>query len=264
MEQNIKGLILEPTKSAEDNINLNLLEEVLARDIKIVFINATYKELEDKSPNVGYILMDDVKGGFIATRYLLETGHRKIAGIFKRDDIQGVRREEGYRKALESFGVVPEENMIARFTTEDKIIIPKKFVHNLLSNKKNANKIINKKEDINNDKSIKDSLKSVKNENNELIPDAIVCYNDEIAVKVIQAIKECGLSVPQDISVVGYDDSSLATVLDVGLTTVKHPKKQMGELAAHHLIEMLENNCGNHKIICEPELVIRSSCRIIK
>lgn len=232
MEQNIKGLILEPTKSAEKNVNLNLLEEVLARDIKIMFINAIYTDLKSENPNVGCVIMDDVKGGFIATEYLLKIGHRKIAGIFKRDDIQGVKREEGYRKALGNFGIIPDENMIGRFTTENKRIFPKEFVSNLLDKR-----------------------------NNELKPDAIVCYNDEIAVWVIQTIKECGLSVPQDISVVGYDDSSLATVLDIELTTVKHPKKQMGELAARHLIEMLENNSGNHRIIYEPELVIRSSCK---
>lgn len=229
MEQNIKGLIIEPTKSAEENVNLYLLKEALARDIKIMFINATYKELESEKPNVGYIIMDDVKGGYIATHYLLETGHRRIAGIFKQDDIQGVRREEGYRKALESFNIIPYENLIGHFTTEEKNSFPHKFVQGLL--------------------------------HKELKPDAIVCYNDEIALKVIQTAKECGLSVPQDISVIGYDDSKLATVSDVNLTTVKHPKKEMGEQAAYHLIKMLENDCQKHMVIYEPELAIRSSCK---
>jgi len=136
----------------------------------------------------------------------------------------------------------------------------------LLKNRESDNKNIEDKNgnDDSNSPNSKNSFKSSNGQSDMLKLDAVVCYNDEIALKVIQAIKDHGLNVPQDISVIGYDDSSLATVSDIKLTTVKHPKKQMGKQAAHHLIEMLENNCLNHKVICEPELVIRSSCKIIK
>ncbi|HOJ11851.1 MAG TPA: GntR family transcriptional regulator [Clostridiales bacterium] len=224
MEQNIVGLIIEPTRSAEENTNLHLLKEVESRDIKTIFINAAYPDYD--SP---YIIMDDVKGGFTATQHLLQTGHRKIAGIFKKDDLQGLKREEGYKKALKSFNITPDESIIGHYGTESKGTYPYIFAQKLVESRER--------------------------------PDAIVCYNDEIAIKVVQAIRDRGLEIPDDISIIGYDDSALALASDIKLTTIRHPKKQMGEQAAHYLIEMLENNIHKPVMTYEPELIVRSSCK---
>jgi len=78
------GLIIEPTRSALTNINQPLFEELRTKGIKIVFINATYPDVPGAS-----VLLDDERGGFIATEYLLQLGHKRIAGIFKRMTSRG-------------------------------------------------------------------------------------------------------------------------------------------------------------------------------
>ena len=102
LEYNVVGMIIEPTKSSAGNTNEKLFDEIKRRDIKTVFINAMYEDFS--SP---YVLLDDVRGGFMATEYLLQLGHRNIAGIMKTDDRQGGgqdkrhdrRHEEVWRNA---------------------------------------------------------------------------------------------------------------------------------------------------------------------
>ena len=68
--------------------------------------------------------------------------------------------------------------------------------------------------------------------------DGIVCYNDQIAVDVIRALKELGKRVPEDISVTGYDNSFMAAG-DLKLTTIAHPQEKLGEMAAELLLEKI-------------------------
>jgi GntR family transcriptional regulator of arabinose operon len=97
-------------------------------------------------------------------------------------------------------------------------------------------------------------------------PTAFVCYNDDLAVKLLEVIRKSGLSVPDEVSIVGFDDSNLATVTEVKLTTLTHPKTEMGIAAAELLIGMIENKRGEaspEPIIYQPELIIRESTRKI-
>ncbi len=71
-------------------------------------------------------------------------------------------------------------------------------------------------------------------------PTAFVCYNDELAILLLDVIRQQGLSVPDDISIVGFDDSTFATATEVKLTTIRHPKTEMGIEAARLLIQMIE------------------------
>jgi GntR family transcriptional regulator of arabinose operon len=93
--------------------------------------------------------------------------------------------------------------------------------------------------------------------------DAIVCYNDEIAFKVYEMLNSLGIKVPEDISIVGFDDSYFSENCPVKLTSVSHPKEKLGEAAAEMLLQMLndQNYLKNpiQKIIV-PKLVIKDSC----
>ena len=89
---------------------------------------------------------------------------------------------------------------------------------------------------------------------------ALVCYNDISAVGAIRAVKETGLRVPEDISVVGFDDIREAAYHLPSLTTVRQPMRKMGVIAAETLIERIEGRNGNAGgILIEPELVVRES-----
>ena len=90
--------------------------------------------------------------------------------------------------------------------------------------------------------------------------DAVVCYNDQIAVHVIRAIEEAGLSVPGDISVTGYDNSRYSTIADLKLTTIVHPQERLGEIAAETLLKMIRKEEVESRVIIEPELILGNSC----
>ena len=90
---------------------------------------------------------------------------------------------------------------------------------------------------------------------------AIVCYNDQIALKVVNTIRNKGLSIPDDISLVSFDDSQLAVVSDVKLTTVAHPQQKLGRIVAESLINKINGGRGKDKIRMEAELIIRDSAK---
>lgn len=226
MEKDIAGLIVEPTKSARENVNSNYFAELERRRVPYLMLHAVYPELDP-----AYIIMDDEKGGYLATKYLLQIGHRVIAGIFKSDDLQGVRRQAGFAAALAEYNVDLEPGLVGNYETEQLFSYPYQFTCSVLERNPR--------------------------------PTAIVCYNDQIAMQVLQAIRDRGLTVPEDISVVGYDDSSLATASEVKLTSIKHPKADMGRQAARFIIDMVEKRVEKPKLVYAPELVVRSSCRSI-
>ena len=89
---------------------------------------------------------------------------------------------------------------------------------------------------------------------------ALFAYNDLSAIGAIGAFREAGLSVPDDISVIGFDDIPVAAFTQPSLTTVRQPLKQMGQIAARTVIDRIEGK-GEYvqEIVVEPELVVRSS-----
>lgn len=222
IDSEVLGLIVEPTKSALENTNLDLYRELEKKSIPYIMINAQYDAL-----NPSYIIMDDIKGGNIITNYLLQLGHREIAGIFKSDDLQGVNRKLGYIKSLEEYKIELNKDYLGEYETSEANFFPYEFTSNLL---RKSNR-----------------------------PSSIVCYNDQIAVQVLQAIRDMGYSVPEDISIVGYDDSDLATATEVKLTTIRHPKHEMGRRAARFLMNMIEKKEEKLEYIYKPELIVRNS-----
>jgi len=226
LKHDVVGLIIEPTRSAFENDNIALLEEVRKRGIKTVFINACYDNFDSS-----YVIMDDVKGGYLLTEYLIQLGHRRIAGIFKTDDKQGVKRKEGYLAALKKYGIEADLALIGEYSTSTLIDYPYMFTQSIIKG--------------------------------DSAPTAIVSYNDQCAMLIVQAINDKGLTVPQDISVVGYDDSIQFMQADVQLTTIRHPKKEMGIQAAKFLTNMLDGIVEEPQMIYRPELIVRNSCKNI-
>ncbi|NCC77241.1 MAG: GntR family transcriptional regulator [Clostridia bacterium] len=220
------GLIIEPTRSALFNINQPLFDELREKGIKIVFVNSTYPDVPGAS-----VLLDDERGGFIATEYLLQLGHKRIAGIFKKDDIQGIKRREGFLSALRHYEVAADPALVVEYETTNQTLQPYLLAKSLL---RQPNR-----------------------------PTAIFCYNDQIASMVITAARDCDLQVPRDLSVVGFDDSHKAIASEVKLTSVVHPKIEMGRRAAAFMIDMLDSDSDTPQILYRPELVVRDSCKNI-
>lgn len=224
LNQEINGLIVEPTRSALPNPNLAYYRRLEERHLPYLLIHAVYPDLDP-----AYIIMDDIKGGYLATQYLLQLGHRRIAGIFKQDDLQGLNRRRGFTQALSEYGITVDPALVGNYQTEQLSSYPFGFTQRLLERSDP--------------------------------PTAIVCYNDQVALRALEAIRRAGLKVPEDISLIGYDDSNLAVATEVKLTTVRHPQAEMGRQASRLLIEMLEKQVDRPRLIYPPELIIRDSCR---
>ncbi len=222
--QPLSGLIIEPTRSAEGNPNLHYFLDLLEKGIPYLMINEKYRELECPCLKV-----DDESGGYKAARYLLDAGHRSIAGFFKTDDLQGVGRLKGFLAAHKEYGVPATSNRVITYMTEQKRDLPFREAMKLLQS------------------------------DEESRPTAFVCYNDELALLLMEAAAECGLRVPEDLSLIGFDDSSLAAASGTKLTTLTHPKNEMGTAAARQLIGMIEQGTTYEDIIYEPELIERDS-----
>lgn len=233
LSQQIDGVIIEPTKSAFSNPNINYFFNLERTNIPYIMINAFYDELEPLC-----LIMDDEKGGFIQTEHLIKNGHRNIIGFFKTDDNQGVKRMKGYIKAHRKHQLAINPNNIISYYSEEKRNKPVQALEELLTTQTD-------------------------------MPTGIVCYNDELALVLLDVLRKKNLKVPDDISIVGYDDSFLAEASEVKLTTVKHPKNEIGEAAAKMIVALVEKNRANkdisefESVVYEPELVKRKSTKKI-
>lgn len=93
-------------------------------------------------------------------------------------------------------------------------------------------------------------------------PTGWVTYNDELAVRLLDIVRSAGLSIPGDLSLVGFDDSFLATATEIKLTTIRHPKEELGFRAADTILSMIEEKGfreEDRQWIIPPELIIRES-----
>ena len=97
-------------------------------------------------------------------------------------------------------------------------------------------------------------------------PTAVTCYNDLVAIGVCRALRELGLGVPEDVSVIGFDDIPVLEYFPVPLTTVRVPKRQMAEIATEMLIRHVESKTAipPQKVYLDAELVVRASCRALR
>lgn len=203
-QDDVEGIIVETVKSALPNPNLHLYQELLARQIPVLFINSYYPELS--APHVS---MDDRLAGRLVTEYLLKKGHKKIAGVFKLDDGQGHLRYAGFLEALEAAGIACDESKIIWVDTEDT---------------KDFEKLREK---------VRCRTRGCT---------GLVCYNDEIAFGLLKILKEEGIRVPENLSIVSVDNTDLAVLGDVMLTSMPYPMEKLGECAAEKLMKMIKNS----------------------
>ena len=90
-------------------------------------------------------------------------------------------------------------------------------------------------------------------------PTAVFCYNDMSALGALRATYDCGLRVPEDLSLVGFDDLPIASYMFPRLTTVRQPKEQMGRMAMESLLKILEGSSSKTDIGVAGELIVRDS-----
>jgi DNA-binding LacI/PurR family transcriptional regulator len=182
------------------------------------------------------IRVDNYKGGFLATEYLIEKGKKNIGFISGRTfddgtcdiDLSVVERRAGFEAAMKKHGVaIKDENIeiVHDFKYEDGVSAFGNFM----------------------DKGIK--------------PDAIFCAaGDIVSMGVMEAAQGAGLSIPDDLAVIGYDDMMFAKHLNPPLTTVFQPIAELGAVAFDTAVAAIEGKLKKTEdIVLEPELIIRKS-----
>jgi GntR family transcriptional regulator of arabinose operon len=176
--------------------------------------------------------MDDYACGKAAVDYLLKRGHKSIAGIFKSDDSQGHLRYAGYASELTKHKMPLQEENIIWFTTEDM--------------------------DLDDDSALAFEQRLHRRLQGCT---AIICYNDQVALRVMEAMEHNDMCIPDDMSIISFDDSYLATMGKVGLTTFEHPKEELGSVAAENLLKLLRREHCDAAVKFKPKLIERDSVK---
>lgn len=224
LEENSRNpLIIEPVMSGLPNPNLKYYRRLCARGIPILFFHSFYPELD-----IPHISMNDELAGRMATEYLIARGHTRIGGIFKADDGQGRSRYKGYMKALLHAGIEIREEQICWIDTQDMKEFP--AVSQRLWKR----------------------LKCCT---------ACVCYNDEVAHVLTENAEAEGIRIPEDLSLVSFDNSELARLNAVPLTSVTHPMELLGTRTAENMLRLIEDKSFNASCEFSVEIEERSSVK---
>ncbi|KIL41274.1 transcriptional regulator [Gordoniibacillus kamchatkensis] len=203
--------------------NMDILSQLQSRSVPLAMIAR-----EASSLAVDTVVADDFVGGVLAAEHLVSLGHKRLAVLSENLKVSSSReRIRGFRQGLADVGVSFDDNSIV--ICEYKVEEGKRGALELLQRGGER-------------------------------PTAIFCCNDLLAIGAIQAAKEAGVRVPEDLSIVGFDDTILATVTDPPLTTVAQPMEHMGKLVFKLILGHLQNKDSiRQRIVLRPELTIRQS-----
>lgn len=243
--------ILLTTVPAEEKENIKLPRFVLERNVDGIIVAGKIPEelisslrkytlpmaFVDYYPdteNYPVVLIDNISGGMLATEHLLSLGHRKIAFIAGDINHPSIYdRYQGYKNALEKAGIQADRNLV--IIDED---------YPARENGYNAAKrLLERTEDFT----------------------AVFTCNDAMAIGVMQFLKDKGCRIPEDISVIGFDDVEADLSLDPPLSTIRVPKVEMGVEVMRLMSDILKSVSDKPKKVLVPvELVERKSTGSVK
>lgn len=187
--------------------------------------------LHDVIPTESYVTIDDHKGTYMGTEYLHSLGHRNIVYFGRRGHKESRRlRAQGYADACKNFGLTPRfVDYIPAITTPHQGIAL-------------AREMFSRPLDFT----------------------AVFANNDSQALNVMRAADECGIRIPEDLSLLGFDNISYAGLPKINLTTIEQPKQTVAAAAVNMLVEKIRypSTQPSHRIVT-PSLVIRESCQPI-
>ena len=216
-EKYVDGIIF----TVASNPRYEHINELFDCGIPIVMMD---REMEKEDMKCVYI--DNFEGGYIATKHLIELGHKNIGCITgPLKSKSAIDRYKGYEKAMIESNIPINKELVieSNYKIEGGILATERLL------------------------------------NNSMLTAIFVC-NDAMAYGSYKAIKKRGYSIPEDISIVGFDNIYLSQMVEKELTTVSQPTYDMGVSAAKMLIKVIDGKRINKKHICfKPELIIRES-----
>jgi LacI family transcriptional regulator len=217
-EQRVRGVLLSPVGTSGE-----ALRAFRRNGTPYVFVDRKAPTSEASS-----VAVDDIAGGALAARHLLETGHRRIAFVNGPTILAQCRdREQGLRTAL--------AGSAAELTVLEAIGLD-------VASGRDAGARL---------------LGTIPR------PTAVFCANDLLALGLLQAMVGAGVRVPDEMAIVGYDDIEFAGAAAVPLTSVRQPAQRLGRTAAELLLaETADTTIDHQAVVFTPELVVRESTRV--
>lgn len=224
LNHGVDGIFIVPSQKNSDS-----LSRLSTAEIPCVFLQRKFKN--SKMP---FVYSDDYRGGYLAAKHLYTLGHRSFLYIAPPKYISSAKeRYDGF------YAYLSEQDL-----TEDCICIIKCDATRDGSHKA-MNKWLKQQSD----------LKS-------LSATAIFCFSDYIAYGVYSALAKYNLHIPQDVSVIGYDNNEYSDIIAPPLTTIDMRPHKIGKQAAELMLKMIEGQElteEQHKILIEPKLILRNS-----
>ncbi len=220
-EQRVRGVLITPVDDASER-----LQRLRQRGILVVLLDRLAR-----SDDLCSVSVNDVRGGELAIRHLLETGHRRIAFVGGPRGLQQARdRYRGATKAVRAAGLEPAQ-VLTRIDTATMTVPAGRAAADQFLQMPRSRR-----------------------------PGAIFCANDLLALGMLQGLTRQRARVPDDVALVGYDDIDFAAAAAVPLTSVRQPRQRLGQVAAELLMDEMKNPEHQHvRRVFEPELVVRES-----
>lgn len=227
MEKEINYLTLLKQKQVDGFIlasgfeNFDKVKEIISEDTPVVIVARDFPMF-----SIDAVAIDDFMGGYLAAEHLVELGHENI-GVVARDLYSNRERLRGFNYLLEEKGLEVKKNF--------------QYVKHMdhIQAGREMMEVYSKSDQI---------------------PTAIFACNDLLAAGVIQYAKEIGLNVPEDLSVIGFDNTSIASIVEPPLTTIAQPIQGMGKEVMNLIVSLIKGKKEEKsRIILLPSLVKRKT-----
>ncbi|SHO44619.1 LacI family DNA-binding transcriptional regulator [Anaerocolumna xylanovorans] len=209
-----------------EHLSQEYINRLAMAHVPIVFLDREYCTEQMSS-----VIIDSMEGATCAMEYLIKQGHRRIGYFHGVSNFDDESRYKAYENVLKKYNLPIEESIILRGYFEEALAYSEMRVF---------------------------LLKGIK------LPEAFFCSNDEMAWGCVRALAEAGIKVPDDISIVGFDDSTVAKYNTPAITTVHSPVAELGSYATTEIIRLIqsEESVQGGVFRLSPALVIRDSCKL--
>lgn len=209
LEDPPRGMIVEGCKSTLPNPNLDFYKRLRQKGTFILFLHNYYPALPDSI----YIKDDNYYGGCLLAEHLTSLGHARIAGLFRIDDLSGPERYHGAAVRLRDLGYEFADANVGWYMSSDIDALETRqdtrFITNFIQN--------------------------------QLFGcSAVICHNDEVAYWLIKELNYADIRVPQELSVVCFDNGYLSDLSSIRITSLAHAPHEMGECAAECIAQRLQ------------------------
>lgn len=227
--QNLTRLFSEKQLDGAFIMGLKMTDKYY-KELSTIKYPCILQDIYIQNPMVGCIGVDNIKGAFMAVEHLIKFGHKRIGFINGHSDAYvSYERLDGYYLALNRNGITIDNSLIADGGFDDKMA------------EIAAEELVKRHRDMT----------------------AIFCASDLMAIGAVNSLNSLGYTVPDDISVVGFDDIYITQFLNPKLTTIRQDRGKIGEAAANILINLISGQAIG-RVLVEPELIIRDSTSLFK